>query len=254
MKKSNQDFFDLKNTINKVNPEEYQILQDYIAPIKALARTTYKSIYVIDYFTQDFEFVSDNPLFLCGLSPEEVQDMGYSFYFEKVTKEDYELLLKINKVGFEFYDKIQPEERLKYFITYDFHIQESQDKLPVLINHRLTPMFLNREGKIWKALCVVSLSNNKTSGNIMIGKECVNSFYRYDIDNNTWKEEEKIILNEREREIIHFSFQGLSIEEIANEMFLSSDSIKYHRRHLFEKLGVNNINEAIAFAMSQSLI
>lgn len=254
MKKNNRDFFDIKNTINKVNPEEYQILQDYIAPIKALARTTYKSIYVIDYFTQDFEFVSDNPLFLCGLSPQEVQAMGYSFYLNKVIDEDYELLITINRVGFEFYERIPPEQRLQYFITYDFHIQESEDKLPILINHRLTPIFLNREGKIWKALCVVSLSNNKTSGNIIICKERVNSFYRYDLEHSTWKEEEKIILNERERDIIHFSFQGLSVEEIGNEMFLSSDSIKYHRRHLFEKLGVNNINEAIAFAMSQSLI
>lgn len=254
MKKSQKDFFDIKNTIEKIDEAEYDILSDYIAPLRAFARTTYKSIYVIDYFTQEFEFVAKNPLFLCGLSSETVLKMGYAFYLEKVTDDDYDLLLKINKIGFEFYETIPAKERLNYYITYDFHIQEDEDKLPILINHRLTPIFLNRRGKIWKALCIVSLSTKQCAGNVMIGKERANSFYKYNFDQGIWMKEEKIILNEREKEIIQLSSQGLSIEDIGKQMFLSGDSVKYHRRNLFEKLGVHSINEAIAFATGQSLI
>lgn len=87
----------------------------------------------------------------------------------------------------------------------------------------------------------------------MIGKEGSNSVYQYDLKNKLRKEEEKIILNEREKEIIYLSTQRLSIEEIGKKMFLTSDSVKYHRRNLFEKLGVHSINDAISFATNQSL-
>lgn len=254
MKKTPKDFFDEKNSIQNVGEEEYHILNDYLAPVKAFSRITYQSIYVIDYLTKNFVFVSNNPLFLCGLSPKEVQQMGYAFYLEKVIDADYDLLIKINRIGFEFYETIPKEERLQYFISYDFHIQESQDKLPILINHRLTPIFLTKKGKIWKALCVVSLSVKKSSGNIIIGKEGTSTFFRYDLYSNQWKEAEKIVLNEREREIIQLSSRGLCIDDIGKRLFLSRDSVNYHRRNLFEKLGVHSINEAIAFATRQSLI
>ncbi|WP_205945125.1 hypothetical protein [Pedobacter psychrodurus] len=40
--------------------------------IKAFARLTYESVYVIDYEKMAFEYVSENPLFLCDYLPEEI--------------------------------------------------------------------------------------------------------------------------------------------------------------------------------------
>lgn len=254
MEKSTNDFFDSKNTVHSLDEEDYERLQDYLAPIRAQARITYQSIYVIDYFSQQFEYVSENPLFLCGLSPQTVQNMGYAFYLEKVIPTDYDLLIKINKVGFDFFQSTPIADRLKYYISYDFHIQENEDKPPVLINHRLTPIIINKHGKVWKALCIVSLSVKQSAGNILVGKEGTNSFFRYDLDKDLWTEEEKIILSEREKDIIKLSARGLNINDIGSILFLSSDAVKYHRRKLFQKLNANTINEAIAFATYQSLI
>src|SRR5690606_33987841 len=81
-------FFSEKNTVHSLSQNELLQTFDYLESVKAFARITYKSIYIIDYQKKTFEYVADNPLFLCGYSPGEVQELGYAFYFKHVKPED----------------------------------------------------------------------------------------------------------------------------------------------------------------------
>jgi DNA-binding CsgD family transcriptional regulator len=247
------DFFSFRNTVNNISNNDQQKTTNYLEPVKAFARTTYKSIYIIDYQQKGFEYVSDNPLFLCGHTAEEVQEMGYAFYFKYVIKADLNLLLKINEAGFDFYEQIPIEERKNYTISYDYHLKNQEGKT-ILINQKLTPMFLTNEGKIWKALCIISLSAEQNSGNIAIYKKGDNKVFKYDLEGDFWKTTEQIILTNREKEILLYSTRGYTINEIAESIFVSPDTVKFHRRKLFEKLEVTNISEAIAHATNNKLI
>jgi DNA-binding CsgD family transcriptional regulator len=246
-------FFDSRNTISGLTDQERSQKSDYLEPIKAFARATYTSIYVIDYLKQGFEFVSENPLFLCGNTAEQVLEMGYTFYFNHVPKLDLDLLLKINSVGFDFYEKIPLDERIFHTISYDFHLKNQEGKL-ILINQKLTPMFLTDSGKIWKAICIISLSSERKSGNIRIYKNGENKEYRYNLDHNFWETSQKTTLSKREIEVLQLSTRGYTINEIADAIFVSPDTVKFHRRKLFEKLEVTNISEAIVYATNNKLI
>lgn len=246
-------FFDHRNTIKNISEEENQQKFSYLESIKAFARTTYTSVYVIDYMKQGFEYVSDNPLFLCGNTPEQVLEMGYAFYFKYVPKKDLQLLLKINDAGFSFYETITLESRLEYTISYDFHIINKEGK-KVLINQKLTPLFLNKEGKIWKAICIISLSSERDSGNIKIYRNGENKVHHYRLDREIWETEQKAALSKRELEILQLCARGFTINEIAETIFVSPDTVKFHRRKLFERLDVTSITEAIAFATNNKLI
>ncbi|MBC8757696.1 helix-turn-helix transcriptional regulator [Kordia sp. YSTF-M3] len=247
------DFFSFRNTVNNISNTDQEKTADYLEPIKAFARTTYKSIYVIDYQKKGFEYVSDNPLFLCGHTAMEVQEMGYAFYFKYVIESDLDLLLKINNVGFEFYERIPLEDRKNHTISYDYHLKNKEGKI-ILINQKLTPIFLTNEGKIWKALCIISLSAEQNSGNIAIYKKGDNKIFRYDLEGSFWKTTEQIKLSNREKEILLYSTRGYTINEIAEVIFVSPDTVKFHRRKLFNKLNVVNIAEAIAHATNNELI
>ncbi|WBX76115.1 LuxR C-terminal-related transcriptional regulator [Tenacibaculum ovolyticum] len=253
MDKNINDFFSTKNTVNTISETEVQQTSNYLAAIKAFARTTYKSIYIIDYQEKGFEYVSDNPLFLCGHTAKEVKEMGYAFYFKYVTKPDLDLLLKINTAGFDFYEKLPVEERLSYTISYDFNLK-NKEKKTILINQKLTPLFLNKDGKIWKAVCIISLSTEQDSGNIKIYKQEDNNMFIYDLEGDFWKSKEKITLTNREKEILQYSVRGFKINEIAETIFVSPDTVKFHRKKLFEKLEVANITEAISYAANNKLI
>lgn len=52
----------------------------YVKALEAYSRTTYQSIYVVDYYKMNFLYMSENILFLCGYSPEEIRSMGFGFY------------------------------------------------------------------------------------------------------------------------------------------------------------------------------
>ncbi len=61
-------------------------------------------------------------------------------------------------------------------------------------------------------------------------------------------------LNEREREVLAMLAQGLSNKEIAERLFLSVATVKYHIRVLFSKLGADSRAEAVSLAWQYNLI
>jgi DNA-binding CsgD family transcriptional regulator len=179
--------------------------------------------------------------------------MGYDFYLKYVPEKDLKLLLQINTIGFDYYETIPVAERKQYTISYDFQLKNQEGKV-ILINQKLTPLYLTENGKIWKAICIVSLSNQQKSGNVVIAKNNGDTSLLYDLNENCWKKIPKLVLSEREKEIVQLSIRGFTIVEIGEKLFISPDTVKFHRKKIFEKLEVSNITEAISSATMNKLI
>ncbi|WP_426327640.1 response regulator transcription factor [Pedobacter sp. R-06] len=242
-----------KNKVEKISTEDLLQQHDYMEAIKAFSRLTYESVYVIDYEKMAFEYVSENPLFLCGYSPEEVLGLGYEFYFKNVPEKDLVLLSLINEAGFDFFAKLPDGEKKQYSITYDFHLINKEGK-PTLINHKLTPLFLTGEGKMWKAMCIVSISHHQQAGNIYIYKHGTDDLWQLNIVSKIWQKSEKPKLSKREIEILQLHAQGLTISQIAEKIFVAPDTVKYYRRRIFERLEVSNMVEALSRAVNSKVI
>jgi DNA-binding NarL/FixJ family response regulator len=61
-------------------------------------------------------------------------------------------------------------------------------------------------------------------------------------------------LTEREQEILVRLVQGKSYPDIAGELFISVDGVRYHLRHIYEKLQVSNRAEAVARGLRDRLV
>lgn len=245
-------FFTSSNKPEGVSSDDYVRASYYVEAIKSIVQIAYESIYVIDYNAQNFLYVSPNPLFLCGMSPEEVMKLGYGFYMTHVPENELKMLLRINAVGFQFFNRQPKEERHLFSISYDSHILNNGES--VLINHKLTPLAMDRNGHMWLGVCYVSMSNNDCAGNIQVRKAGQSSYWSYEPAIDRWIEKEGIKLTDREKEVLMLSARGLTVDEIANRVHRAKDSIKSRRRAIFEKLGVSSISEAIAFAVNYKLI
>lgn len=246
-----KDFFIAANTVSTEPDYDSNVLSTLVHTVDAFSRTTYQSCYLIDYYKQEFLYVSDNPLFLCGHTAEEVKKMGYGFYFEHVPEEELKMLVEINSSGFKFFDTFDNVDKYQCSISYHFHLKSgSKSKL---INHQLTPVLLTDEGKIWIGMCIVSLSSHKTAGHVEFHKKGCSNFWNYSFEGHRWKESEVVTLKEDELEVLRLSAAGLTMAEISDRMCRSLDTIKFYKRHAFEKLGVTNITEAVERASLHKL-
>lgn len=61
-------------------------------------------------------------------------------------------------------------------------------------------------------------------------------------------------LSSREIEVLRLVSQGMSNQEIADELILSPRTVHHHVSHIFNKMGVNSRVDAVRLAMEQGLV
>ena len=62
------------------------------------------------------------------------------------------------------------------------------------------------------------------------------------------------LLSERENQVLTALAEGQAYKQIAEKLFISSHTVRYHIRNIYEKLNVNSQTAAIALAMKKGLI
>lgn len=246
------DFFILSNSVENINESDYSDLSLIVEAAKAFERSTYQCVYIIDYNRQDFMYVSENIAKICGEDAQKIKDFGYKFYIDYVPEEDLKMLLEINASGFEQFENIPVAERTKYTISYDFHIRRG-NRLR-LVNHKLTPILLTKDGKMWLAICTISLASGNKAGNVIIKKPGADTFIEYSMEKKKWIQKKEIFLSDAEREVLVLSTQGYTMNDIADILCKSIDTVKTYKRAIFRKMEVKNIAEALAYAQNHYLI
>ena len=246
------EFFIPDNEVKLPEELDYSRVEEYIRSAEAFSRSSYQSVYIIDYFRQNFLYVSPNPMFLCGLSPERVKELGYRFYLDFVPEDEQPMLLALNKAGFAFYNDISVPERRDWYISYDFHILNEGKK--ILINHKMTPLALTSDGRIWLSLCIVSASTHTEAGHIEMHRVGSSEYFEYNETTHRWIKKQMPTLTDGEKSVLTLSIQGYTMSEIADKICLSPDTIKKYRKRIYEKLEVRNISEAIVAATNNKLL
>lgn len=246
------DFFTLLNSVENIDESDYSKVELIVETAKAFERSMYQCIYIIDYHKKEFLYVSNNITRLCAEEAKKIKDLGYKFYFDYVPAEDLRMLLDINNSGFKLFETLPYKERSEYIISYDFHIKKGNKKR--LINHKLTPIALTKDGKIWLAICIIGLASGNKPGNVIIKKPGADIFYQYDFSSRKWNIRKELVLSDTERDVLFLSTQGYTMNDIAEIICKSIDTIKACKRNLFSKMEVKNIAEAITYAQNHQLL
>lgn len=92
--------------------------------------------------------------------------------------------------------------------------------------------------KILDAIVEVYHGGSPMSSNI--ARQVVASFHKLPEDNLEMKK-----LSEREKEILLHLSEGLRYKEIADKLFLSTETVRTHIRNIYDKLQVNSRTEAL---------
>ncbi len=68
------------------------------------------------------------------------------------------------------------------------------------------------------------------------------------------KKADQKLLSQREQEILSALAEGNAYKQIAEQLYISTHTVRYHIRNIYEKLNVNSQSAAIALAIKKGLI
>lgn len=248
----NQMFFDVTSNIKDEYEEEYIDIQPCIDTLDTLSKISNLAFFILDYSKKEFLYCSPFHLLANYLSAEKMKEMKFSFLKEFTSPEDYEFLSWIYKEGFKFYYNLPKEDRLKYTLSYYFNSLINKDK--ILLNHKITPVKLNKKNEIWLCLCVATIANKGVNKEIEIKNIETSQRFIYNKGSRKWVEHLPVMLTEKEISILRLSMQGYTNLEIGNIMHFDINTIKFHKKRIFSKLNVSKIQDAISYAINNKLL
>jgi DNA-binding CsgD family transcriptional regulator len=237
----------------KVQNKRYESIDQIINMLDKISSSLNLSMYLVDYKLLTFQYVSNHPLFLCGYNKNTVKELGYNYYKYIIDKKELDFLEKVNKAGFNFFYEQPRYLRDQLIIEYNFDIKHING-IKNRINHLLIPFVITDEGDIWLSLCIVSLSVYKSFNYAFIKNVNTNEYYLYNDINSQWKLQEMTTLTNQEQLILQLSAQGNTNKQLADMLRVNINTIKFHKKNIFNKLETNNITESVSKSLFFGII
>lgn len=240
----NQDFDTDEENISS------ERLRNYIEAFEAASKMTYETLYVIDYIRKCFVYVSPNRIFLCGKSESEIRNMGYEHYLRHCDRDELPRITEIHREMLKFFDSENTGPVTDYIMQCNFHITNRITGKRELVCHKVTPFITTKQGKLWLALCCVSLAPDRSVLETIMLNRRDNRMWKYNFPSGKWKRDNLPELSDAEKTVIIMSNYGCRISEIAARLKRSADHIKKIRSAIITKLHARNFTEAVAKAVS----
>ncbi|MCD8264117.1 MAG: LuxR C-terminal-related transcriptional regulator [Tannerellaceae bacterium] len=114
-------------------------------------------------------------------------------------------------------------------------------------------MYLDDQGKLKIAVCILTLSCFKGELNALLRSTENGEHYCYSIQDNTWNKEEVETLTMKEKMVLQLAGQGYTNKNIAEELSLNINTVKFHKKNIYQKLNSSNGIEAIITATHRGL-
>ncbi len=224
---------------------------DYILRIIDVAsRLTNTSMLLYDFEKRSVIHKSVKLLYMDEATISDIQRDSSNPYWSLVTPTDLNVLLGVEKAYFNILKSFSPEQQMKHTLVINFNILLK--KKEQIVTQKFSPLKLQQDGTPSLGLISVTQTANETCERAAI----FGNGFRYAYDFQT---REFVLIPQRlqltliEKAILSFASKGLSTEQIAKELYRSPNTIKTHRKRLFEKLKVSTIAEAVMLVDNYNL-
>jgi len=184
------------------------------------------------------EFLSNQKEFLCEISAASVEE-----FFRKYNKDINPdvLLLDIGLPGISGISAIKViKEKIPEIEIIMLTIHEEHDKIFRSLKAGASGYLLKSTPLALIKSSIIEASNGGAPMSPPIARKVIKFF-----DENKQQETESP-LTDREKEIVNYIVDGLNLRMIAENLFVTVDTIKYHCKNIYKKLQINSKGELIA--------
>lgn len=127
---------------------------------------------------------------------------------------------------------------------------EDDDKIFESIKAGANSYILKKNIPMELSSAIVNTSNGGASISPGIAGKVLNAFRKIESSSD----KKKYGLSKREYEVLGFLVKGFSYKMIANETFVSIETIRSHIKNIYIKLQVNSATEAVAKALKDKIV
>ncbi len=236
----------------KKKPHDQDGFNDHIRFLRQLAAVENSSVAVMDLRAKQYIFLQSKFLPAIGLELDDVLSRGPRALFEIMHPKDVPGVIDTLTQGIGFLLDLPLEEKKDHKLIYDFHLQAKEGTYLRFIQ-QLVPLEIDADGNILLMLLLNDLVPDRREGH-PAQRKMVNirtgalSLFKGEEGNS------RTILSKREIEVLGLLSKGKRSKEVADELFLSVNTVNNHRRKILEKTNTENTAEAIRYAISLGLM
>jgi DNA-binding CsgD family transcriptional regulator len=220
--------------------------------LSAFDRASKDNFYMVDYLNQKLITGIHRSHTLSGYSKDVLEIEGFDFYERVLSKGEMKWLVNVNKEAHNVFYDYPVEERLNLEFSYDL-VAENINKHKIILQHRLVPYKLCKNGNMWLGLCHVEASSFLTiHSKASIVNYKTGEQFEY-IDGKFLPTVAKSLTTDEIAILSHMA-KDLQRKEIAEMLKVSEASIKKKKQTLFNKLNVKTSTAAVYKATVMKLI
>lgn len=219
--------------------------------------------YIFNFQNLGMEYVHESIKNVLGIAAE---DFDIARFFKTLPPDELKAMEKKEAFVADFLFRfLSPEEIQDYKVVYFLRMQDTEGNYHNIL-HQVTTLTVSDSGKVEHVLGVHTdvshlgiFRNDKVSFiNLGGGK----SYFNLDPEEGVFNPEDSNIdapklpdiLTKRELEIIKLVAMGLSSEKIAEELVLSSHTVRTHRKNILAKTDCANTTELVAKCLIEGLV
>lgn len=211
--------------------------------------------YIFDFPTRSFTFISDGVQTLFGEDPESFSVEDYA---ARVHPDDFQHFVHCEELaGYFLFNHINKRDVPHYKLSYQLRFRDASGNyklhlrqviaLSVDEDHNLSTVFANQSD----ISHITGFNNRKISFIHVLGGK---SYFGIGVIEDLNQEQPKLVLSNREVEILKLISEGFSSKEIAEYLHIAIETVGTHRKNILAKTDFKNLTQAATHYVRDGLI
>lgn len=239
-----------------INPEDvdYSILNYHIPFLERLDTIENSSVVLFDFLEHKYRFLTARFKYLIGYDRDSALSEGPEYFLKQIHPDDLPKVIETTIESMRFNLELPIGERKDYKLCFSFRIRHASGIYIRLVQQVVT-LELDKKGNPWLALITNDLVPNEEL-NGPFRRFLINlknsKYYLFTPDETTT--EKAPDLSTREIEILGLMAKGLPSKQIADQLFISINTVNNHRANILRKMQAGNAVEAVQYAMRMGIV
>ncbi len=232
---------------------DYTIVNRHIEFLESIKAVHNSAISIFDMARMQHIYLSSTFKDLLGWDLDEARKPGNEYIDKRMHPDDMEHLNQVSSLFFDLILKVKKEngQNIQHYKMIMDYRTKGKDGNYIRIIEQHKVLELDCSGNIWLSLGITDLSPDKDIQDLChyrLVNVKTGELYHFP------KEVPGTILSMREQEILQLLSKGLISKQIADQLFISVNTVNTHRQRIIEKLEVSNTAEAIQHALTLGII